>query len=133
LLGAETKAAAVECWAGFEAETKGARAGEARRQRLEGIPGHFVLTSLSSDDALVERENYAACCCAVQNLMLYLWQRGVGTKWTTGAIIREPRLYDLLGIDARAETIVGYFWYGKAKIVTEQKRKDVAEIVTRLP
>jgi nitroreductase len=133
LIGPETAAAVARTWSAFEAETKGERAGEARLKRLEGIPGHFVLTSRRDDDALVERENYAACCCAVQNLMLYLWARGVGSKWTTGAITREARLYELLGIDAARETIVGYFWYGLAKIVTPQKRKDVAEIVIELP
>lgn len=133
LIGSKTADAVARCWADFEAETKGERAGAARLARLKGIPGHFVLTSRRSDDAVVERENYAACCCAVQSLMLYLWQRGVGSKWTTGAITREQRLYDLLGIDSTQETIVGYFWYGTPKVVSEQKRKEAAEIVTELP
>ena len=30
----------------------------------------------------------AACAAAVQNLMLYLWKAGVGSKWTTGDITR---------------------------------------------
>jgi hypothetical protein len=64
--------------------------------------------------------------------MLYLWQRGVGVKWTTGQITREPRLYATLGIDSGAETIVGYFWYGVAKVVPEQKRKPVDAITTAL-
>jgi nitroreductase len=133
LLGPRTTAAAIDCWAGFEQETKGEAAAMARRKRLEAIPGHFVLTSRRDEDPIVELENYAACCCAVQNLMLYLWQRGVGTKWTTGAITREPRLYDLLTIDATLERIVGYFWYGHPRIVAEQRRRAVDEIVTDCP
>ena len=82
---------------------------------------------------LLEREDYAACCCAAQNLMLYLWQRGVGVKWTTGGITRQPRFYDLLGIDASKEVVVGFFWYGVPKVVPTQKRKSVAEIVTERP
>ena len=39
----------------------------------------------------IERENYAACCCAAQNLMLYLWRQGIGVKWTTGGITRPSR------------------------------------------
>jgi hypothetical protein len=65
--------------------------------------------------------------------MLYLWQRGVGVKWTTGDITREPRLYDALEIDAASERIVGYFWYGIPKVVPEQKRRDVADIVVQIP
>jgi nitroreductase len=132
LLGPETVARVAECWAGFEAETKGARVGEARLARLQAIPGHFVVTSQRAEDPVTDTENYAACCCAVQNLMLYLWQRGVGVKWTTGQITREPRLYATLGIDSGAETIVGYFWYGVAKVVPEQKRKPVDAITTAL-
>jgi nitroreductase len=130
LLGPEMTRSAAECWAGFEAETKGQAAGEARRKRLAAIPGHFVVTSARHADEVLDLENYAATCCAVQNLMLYLWQRGVGCKWTSGAITREPRLYELLGIDARSERIVGYFWYGKPSAVGGQKRKTVAEIST---
>lgn len=132
LLGPETVAAASECWAGFEAETKGEAAAAARRKRLRAIPGHFVMTSRRDENDVIDLENYAACCCAVQNLMLYLWQRGVGVKWTSGAITREPRLYRLLGIDEEAERIVGYFWYGRASAVGEQKRRAVEDIVTRM-
>ena len=64
--------------------------------------------------------------------MLYLWQRGIGVKWTSGDITREPRLYELLGIDADAERIVGYFWYGKPKLVGPQRRREVDEIVVEM-
>jgi nitroreductase len=132
LLGPETTAAVVECWANFEAETKGEAAGAARRKRLEPIPGHFLLTSARDEDGLIELENYAACCCAAQNLMLYLWERGVGSKWTTGAITREPRLYELLGIEPERERIVGYFWYGRPRVVAAQRRREVDAIVVDL-
>jgi nitroreductase len=133
LFGPATTAAAIDCWAGFEAETKGEAAAAARRKRLGAIPGHFVVTSARDDDGLIELENYAACCCAMQNLMLYLWRRGIGVKWTTGAITREQRLYDLLGIDAESERIVGYFWYGRPRVVAEQRRREVDEIAVELP
>ncbi|MGD8339340.1 MAG: nitroreductase [Gammaproteobacteria bacterium] len=132
LIGPETAAAVAECWAGFEAETKGEAARASRLERLRAIPGHFVVTYARAPDTVIDQENYAACCCAVQNLMLYLWQRGIGVKWTTGDITRERRLYELLGIDAEAERIVGYFWYGKPRIVGKQKRRAVEEIVVEL-
>lgn len=133
LLGPETTAAVIDCWADFEGETKGEAAAAARRKRLAAIPGHFVVTSARDDDAVIELENYAACCCAMQNAMLYLWRRGIGVKWTTGAITREQRLYELLGIDAEAERIVGYFWYGRPRIVGEQRRRDIEEIIIDKP
>jgi nitroreductase len=132
LLGNVTMRALVDLAVELEIAAKGERAGPVRRARLEAIPGMFVLTSSRSDDALVDRENYAACCCAVQNLLLYLWWQGIGVKWTTGGITRHQRLYDLLGIDSSKESLVGLFWYGVPKVVPLQKRRPVEEIVTRL-
>lgn len=133
LLGAQTVAKLTALAAELDAAAKGAAAGEARRKRLQGIPGFFVLTSLRSDEALVDRENYAACCCAAQNLMLYLWQCEIGVKWTTGDVTRQPKFYELLGVDPAAETVVGLFWYGRPRVVPTQKRRPAEEIIRNLP
>ena len=133
LLGARTTQAVVDLAVTLEVAAKGERAGAARRARLEAVPGMFVLTSRRSDDALLEREDYAACCCAAQNLMVYLWRLGVGVKWTTGGITRQPSFYDVLGIEAARESVVGLFWYGVPKVVpTQERRRPVAEIVAEL-
>lgn len=132
LIGPEMAVAVADCWADYEAETKGEAAGAARRKRLATVPGHFVVTSARDENDVIDLENYAAVCCAVQNLMLYLWQRRIGVKWTSGAITRESRLYELLGIDEERERIVGYFWYGRPTAVAEQKRRGIDEIVIRL-
>ena len=107
--------AVVDLAVELEVAAKGERAGPVRRARLEAVPGMFVLTSARSDDALLERENYAACCCAAQNLMLYLWRQGIGVKWTTGGITRQQRFYDLLGIDSTKESVVGLLLVRRAK------------------
>jgi nitroreductase len=133
LLGAQTISKFTELAAELEAVAKGPAAGEARRKRLQGVPGFFVLTSLRSDEALVDRENYAACCCAAQNLMLYLWQCEIGVKWTTGEVTRHPRFYELLGVDPAAETVVGFFWYGRPRVVPTQKRRPLDAIIRDLP
>jgi len=132
LLGPATLRPVIDLAVELEIAKKGERAGPVRRARLEAIPGMFVLTSARSDDALLEREDYAACCCAAQNLMLYLWRQGIGVKWTTGGIIRQQRFSELLGIDFARESVVGLFWYGVPKVIPTQKRRPVAEIVTQL-
>ena len=133
LIGQSTRNEIVELAVQLDIEKKGPSAGDKRRARLQGVPGFFALTSKRSDDALTEREDYAACCCAAQNLALYLWQRGIGVKWTTGGITRHEKFYDLLGIDASKEVVVGFFWYGVPKVVPAQKRRSVAEIVSERP
>lgn len=134
LIGAATKDKIVELSVAIDTAAKGEKAGALRRERLRAIPAFFVLTARrSSTDALLEREDYAACCCAAQNLMLYLWQCGIGVKWTTGAVTRDPRFYEVLGIDAAQESVVGLFWYGIPKAVPAQRRRPVEDIVVERP
>ncbi len=112
---------------------KGAELGQHQRQAWSEKPGWLIVTCRRSDDELREREDYAACCAAVQNFMLYLWKAGVGSKWTTGAITRDPRFAEILGIDADNEFVVGMFWFGYPKVTPSQSRKDLSESLTRLP
>ena len=133
VLGPQTGDAIVELAVDIETTAKGERAGEARRKRWGAIPAFFVVTCARSDDELLQREDYAACCCAVQNLMLYMWQCGLGVKWTTGAVTREPRFSEIVGFDPEVEMLVGLFWYGIPRVVPSQKRRDVDEIVVERP
>jgi nitroreductase len=132
LLGPATLRAIVDLAVELEIAKKGERAGPIRRARLEAVPGMFVLTSSRSEDTLLDREDYAACCCAAQNLMLYLWPKGIGVKWTTGGITRQQRFHDVLGIDPARQSVVGLFWYGVPKVVPTQQRRPVEDIVTEL-
>lgn len=110
-----------------------ARAAEHKARDWSEKPGWLLVTCQTSDDALRQQEDYGACCAATQNLMLYLWKAGVGTKWTTGPITRDPRFYDIVGVDPAAESVVGLLWYGYPKLTPTQSRKPVDEVVTRLP
>jgi nitroreductase len=132
LLGPATLRAVIDLAVELDVAKKGERAGPIRRARLEAVPGMFVLTSSRSEDALLDREDYAACCCAAQNLMLYLWLKGIGVKWTTGGITRQQRFHDVLGIDPTKQSVVGLFWYGVPKVVPTQQRRPVEDIVTEL-
>jgi len=132
ILAGQTRARVIE----LITEIKSAGQGEAARngvaKRLNSIPGWLVITSELSPDPIMRTENYAACCCAAQNMMLYLWHAGVGVKWTSGAVTRDERLFRLLGIDRNTRTVVGLFWYGYPEQVPEQRRKPVSAITTLL-
>ena len=65
--------------------------------------------------------------------MLYLWKASVGSKWTTGDITRDSRFFDIVGVDAQAEKIVGLIWYGYPKLTPTQQRKPLDEVLTELP
>ena len=87
---------------------KGEAAGKKKLDRWLGLGcGWLVVTCVnkqsgeaddgnSMEDPMgMAREDYAACCCAVQNLCLSLQSQGLGTKWTTG----EIAIYTLWFID----------------------------------
>ena len=132
LLGEETIRGAVELTRIVVTEKKDAKLGEFKAQSAAQMPGWLVVTCNKSDDELLQREDYASCCCAVQNLLLYLSEAGVASKWSTGPITRDQRFFDLLGVDSDKAFVVGLFWYGYPKMLPEQSRKDVADITTEL-
>lgn len=130
ILGEQKIAEAVELTRIVVTERKGPEMGDFKADAHAQIPGWLVVTCQRSDDQLREREDYASCACAVQNLMLYLSEAGVATKWATGPITRDPRFFDLLSVDPGSVMVVGIIWYGYPKVTPEQTRKPVAEIST---
>ena len=104
--------------------------------RLGNVSGDDVPVAILVDhgavaqtsDELRQLEDYAACCCAIHNLSLYLWQAGVGMKWSTGPVTRDERLYELLGIRPDEEIVVGLVSYGYPRKIPRQKRKPVRDI-----
>lgn len=131
-LGAETTRAMVEIAVELTLAKRGAGAAKKRREILEAVPCWMAVTCRRTDDPFREREDYGACCCAIQNFMLCLWEGGVACKWSTGAVTRDERFYGLLGADPEEEMVVGLFSMGYPRIIPEQKRRPVGEIVTEL-
>ncbi len=130
LLGPEKIAGCVELIRKIVSETKNDEIAGFKAQSAAAVPGWLLVTCRKSDDDLRQREDYASCCCAIQNLTLYLSEAGVACKWTTGLVTRDRRLFELLAIDPANEFVVGLIWYGYPKVLPTQTRRDVAEILT---
>jgi len=134
LPGPATIAEIIDLNCRLVAAQKGAAAADNKRRRWASMPGWLVLTSQRSDKPVCQQEDYAACCCAVQNMQLYLASKGVGVKWSTGTVTREAAFYQILGADPEQEQVVGLFWYGYPVLTPPRRRnKDVAEITIELP
>ena len=132
LLGRETAAALAALNAELVTQKSGPKVGAAKLVRWKAVPGWLVVTCTRHPDPLRAEEDYAACCCAIQNAMLYLWSAGIGAKWTTGAVTREPRFFEILGIDPAAERLVGLLWYGyPAKTPAMERQPLDAVLQTR--
>ena len=104
---------------------KGEAAGEKKLKRWLQMPGWLVVTCVKSseeedggssmeDPMSLAREDYAAVCCAVQNLCLSLHSQGIGTKWTTGGVNFDDRFGEIIGFSSDKEFTVGTIWFGTA-------------------
>ena len=85
------------------------------REKMQGKLGNpalVVVSQLLSDDPHRREEDYAARACAIQNLCLsacgWLPQQVVHGGLTTHA-----ETYQLMGIEASRERIVGFVWIGR--------------------
>lgn len=133
LLGTDTVERCLDLCRDLVTARKGEEAGVFKRRSWSEKPGWLVVTCQHSEDELRQREDYAACAAAVQNLMLYLWKAGVGSKWTTGDITRDPRFFDIIGFDGEAEFVVSLLWFGYPKVTPEQRRAALQDRLTELP
>lgn len=133
LLGDETKERCLDLCYDIVCASKGEDKAAFKRQSWSEKPGWLVVTCARSDDELLEREDYGACCAAVQNLLLYLWKLGLGSKWTTGPITRDDRLAEIVGFDPGKAFVVGLIWFGYPKVTPEQSRRPLDQVFATLP
>ncbi len=129
LLSTETIAKVIEINTDIVSKARGTKAGAIKHKRWSTIPGWLVVTCERSDDPVRQQEDYAACCCAVHALSLFLWSRGVGVKWTTGDVTRDPRFYDAVWVDPERESVVALLWYGYPAEIPVTVRKPVEQIL----
>lgn len=154
----ETIIKICELNASIVAEGKGgAKAGEAKLKKWLKVPGWIIVTCVKSnaggndknegnDDANSsssrniitmedpkgrDREDYAAVCCACQNMCLSLHSHGYGTKWSTGKVNFDKRFDELVGIPD-GEYVIGSFWFGipTKKPSKREMKNNVDDVLT---
>lgn len=102
--------------------------------KLTTPPLAIAVACLEHADALRQQEDLAAVACAIQNLCLSLHADGLGSKWGSGAITRDPATYAALGIQPEEMRLLGFIWVGYAeRPVPVPPRPPVEEVIRRLP
>jgi nitroreductase len=77
--------------------------------------GELIIAGITKNsDPEVEREDYASLAMGLQNMSLYLWSEGYGSKWGSGKIINHPLVYKAIGESPETFTVCAFFWIGKA-------------------
>jgi nitroreductase len=96
--------------------------------------GEMMLVGIKkSADPAQEKEDYASLAAALQNMALYLWSEGYGTKWSTGKATRADEAYQVIGQTRDQFEICGIFWIGKAAIMpSKPERPDVSQFFITL-
>ena len=90
----------------------------------------LVVSQVLSNSAHQTKEDYATLACALHNISLMLWGQGIGTKWSSGEIIRDPETYKILDIDNKKESVEAFFWIGvPLQIPLAPSKPNVNEIL----
>jgi nitroreductase len=90
----------------------------------------YILRGTEQD----RKEDYAATCCAIQNIQLAAWAEGLGMQWSSNNMTRHPRTYALIGMDPAQEEIIAFLYFGyPAEVPPAVPRKMLADVERRLP
>lgn len=111
-----------------EAEAQGARTKALRS------PVILVVAQARGVEATAEHdlEDYAACCCATQNMLLAAHTLGLAAKWSTGKAVHSAEAKRLLGFSAD-DRIVGYVYLGYADgSAPDAPRRPASDVTTWL-
>ena len=133
LIGDETRHAIANLVGDYVRELKGEKSAAAKLKKCLDVPSMVVVTYKKSGNDFREKEDYAATCCAIHNMSLHLWEKGVGMKWSTAKVMQHASFYELLAIDPEREETVGILWCGYPEDVPTKSRKPVGAIVRELP
>lgn len=102
--------------------------------KLLSKPSIVAVSYRLSVDVFQRREDYAAVCCAIQNIQLAAWADGVGMQWSSGRVSQMPETYALLDINPTEEEIAGLLYFGYPDgIPAPPPRKPLAQVLRQLP
>lgn len=132
-LGPEAVRQIIDLNAELVAEKKGPEEAAKKHRQWSVVPGWLLVTCQNADDPFQQQEDYAACCCAIQNLTLSLWCRGIGSKWSTGNVVRHPKFAEIARFNPQQECVVGLIWYGYPQTVPTQSRSPLPEVLRETP
>src|SRR5690606_1591894 len=106
-----------------------------RHEREEGYYNKFIskptvicVSCIQDGDEVRRQEDFAAVCCAVQNVQLAARADGIGMQWTTSAVTTDVSTYTLLGIDPSQERIIGFLYVGLPAQVPQTTRTPHEEV-----
>ncbi|SFE41886.1 nitroreductase family protein [Alteribacillus iranensis] len=116
-----------------EGDERAKTAQEKGYQSMVDLPWVVVVTARRTpEDPVRDREDYAAVSAAIQNFMLSVWSEGVGTKWSTGALVQDEEVARIISAEENEE-VVGILFVGYPEgTQPKPKKRHEAESITWL-
>ncbi len=102
---------------------------DAAKQEILDAPALIYAFSLPGRDEEVTTENYAATCCAIQNMQLAAYAHGLAIGWSTGKPAKSAEIPRILGADPTWR-LVGALFCGVPAIEMRQERKPLTDVVS---
>ena len=102
------------------------------RDKLMNPAELIVVTQHLDGDDFRRQEDYAATCCAIQNLLLAARAEGLGAKWSTGSLTQHPKVCEVIEVDLAEERLVGFVWVGVPESIPNIERPAIESHIRRL-
>jgi nitroreductase len=100
------------------------------RGKVGRAPILVVVTQVGNPgDSVRDLEDYAACACATQNLLLAAHAEGLAGKWSTGKLAHSGGARRYLGL-AEHDRIVAYVYLGYAATAVASEPRRRAPLTT---
>lgn len=131
-LGPETRARLGDLNAELKGKDNPVKAKAARDNVT--TPSHLISLGIKRTPGNLgrEHEDYAALSAGVQNMSLFLWQKGVCTKWSTGGWSTHPRAYEIIGVNPDEVSLEGCLMIGHAQIMPPKpERPPLAQFLRK--
>jgi len=113
-----------------QGEAERRQAAEGTYKKFANVPLYLLVVMSKQANTELDVEDYAACCCVIENFLLLAWERGLGTSWKT--FKHDMRLRELARLNEN-ERVVGIISVGySAEGERAGARKPAAERITVL-
>tara|TARA_Y100001933_G_C18990869_1_gene560483 strand:+ start:1309 stop:1947 length:639 start_codon:yes stop_codon:yes gene_type:complete len=97
---------------------------EKARSKILAPPRLIAVTTVRTiGDSVRDEEDYAATVCALHNMVLSLWDQGIGCQWSTGSITRDPAVYSMLEVQESEQRVIGFLKVGYPAVIPEREKK----------
>lgn len=92
-------------------------------EKLKKVGALIYVTTLKDSNSVVEEENDAATCAAIQNILLGATALGLASYWSTGNLMKCAETQRFLEIQ-NTERFVGAIWLGYGEAPPPKPRTD---------